>query len=269
MSSKTDRYGLRVQRRPTLVPPFVHALPKNTGRSLAVFDADGTLWVNDVADDFTTLMIDQKKISGERWPTYMRIYRDDPPAGCRYLLTLFSGLSISSLHHWIDEYWEQHSKRQWIWEVVESLYDLAEKEYPIWILSGTPTVFLLPLKRILPIDEVVGMDFELDQQGLITGNHSGISCAGEGKARKLLHLLRQNGEQNEPTIAFCAGNGSLDGPMMELARIAWSVYPNPQFQKLSESFGWFVLPRPDDFIEEEKFLLEGGTGRKEIAEAED
>jgi phosphoserine phosphatase len=93
------------------------------------------------------------------------------------------------------------------------------------------------------------MDFELDEQGIITGKHAGISCAGQGKAEKLLHLAAGR------KIRFCCGNGSLDGPMMELAEVAWSVYPNPEFAEYCRHRGWPILPRPPDFVEEEKFLL--------------
>jgi putative phosphoserine phosphatase/1-acylglycerol-3-phosphate O-acyltransferase len=241
-------YGLRAERHPELVPDFVRAIPPGRDGALAVFDADGTLWVNDVADDFTLWMINGKRVPGENWRTYQRIYRDDHPAGCRYLLSFFTGMSIPELHAHLDEYWRNHARRSWVWEVVESLYFLAERGYPIWIVSGTPTDFLLQLKRMLPVDEVVGMDFEV-RQGIITGRHAGISCAGEGKAEKL-----RVAAAGRP-IRFCCGNGSLDGPMMLLAEQAWSVYPNPEFAEYSRQRGWPILPRPSDFVEEEKFVI--------------
>lgn len=245
-------YGLRTVRDPTLVPDFVRGIPpcSPSKDSLAIFDADGTLWVADVADDFTQWMIGQGEIPGEQWPTYMRIYRDDPPTGCRFLLTFFRGMTLAQLAERVDAYWLAAAQRHWIWEVVESLYHLADKGYPIWVVSGTPTDFLLPLQRMLPVAEVVGMDYEVDGAGRITGRHAGISCAGEGKAEKVLSLV------GERSIRFCAGNGSLDGPMMELAEVAWSVYPNPDFERYSRQRGWPVLPRPPDFVEEEKFTLQ-------------
>jgi len=252
MKSRTvDAYGLRTTRQRELVPDLVRQIPLCDDSSIAIFDADGTLWTGDVADDFTQWMIDKNVVSGERWPTYMRIYRDDPPAGCRFLLGFYSGMTAAELAGHLDEWWLHSSNRAWIWEAVEALYDLADKGYPIWVVSGTPTDFLLPLSRILRVDEVVGMDFERDAEGRFTGRHHGISCAGEGKAEKLISLVGQR------PIRFCAGNGSLDGPMMRLARLAWSVYPNPDFARYSEEQGWPILPRPADFVEEEKFLLRG------------
>ena len=243
-------YGLPTERHPELLPDFIREIPRCEDSALALFDADGTLWVNDVADDFTTWMINEKRIPGENWPTYMRIYRDDHPAGCRYLLTFYEGMTLEELDLYVSQWWAEHAARAWVAEVVEVLRHLHDRGYPIWVLSGTPTDFLLPLKRMLPVEMVVGMDFAVDGDLVITGEHAGISCAGEGKAEKLRDMVK------ERPIRFAAGNGSLDGPMMALADVAWSVYPNQEFEAYSRERGWEVLPRPDDFEEEEKFLLE-------------
>jgi HAD superfamily phosphoserine phosphatase-like hydrolase len=242
-------YGLCAERRTDLIPDIVRNIPVCRDRALAVFDADGTMWVNDVADDFTLWMIGGKRVPGENWRTYQRIYRDDHPAGCRYLLSFFRGMTSAELAAHLDEYWRYHAKRKWVWEVMESLYHLNDKGYAIWVVSGTPTDFLLPLQQMLPVREVVGMDCEIGGDGRFTGRHAGISCAGEGKAEKLKVMAAGR------PIRFCCGNGSLDGPMMLLAEVAWSVYPNPEFAEYSRRQGWPILPRPSDFVEEEKFVL--------------
>jgi HAD superfamily phosphoserine phosphatase-like hydrolase len=244
-----NAYGLRSERQPELVPDFVQRIGPCTGKEITIWDADGTLWVNDVADDFTLWMIGEKHIPGENWRTYQRIYRDDHPAGCRYLLTFYSGMTRARLREHLEHWWLHCAKRSWVWEVMEALYDLAGKGYPIWVVSGTPTDFLLPLQHMIGVHEVVGMDFEFDAEDRITGRHAGISCAGEGKAEKLRTLLEGR------RVVFACGNGSLDGPMMLMADVAWSVYPNADFEAYSRAQGWPILPRPPDFVEEEKFVL--------------
>jgi len=133
---------------------------------------------------------------------------------------------------------------------VESLYALADVGFPIWVVSGSPTEFLQPLLQMLPVARILGMDFEFGSDHKVTGKHTGISCAGLGKAEKLKAL----GEGLN--VRVCAGNGSLDGAMMELAEVAWSVFPNPEFEAYSRGRGWPVMPRPDWFVEETKFVVE-------------
>ncbi|OIP38789.1 MAG: hypothetical protein AUK47_11130 [Deltaproteobacteria bacterium CG2_30_63_29] len=242
-------YGLPEQRKPELVPDFLSRLVP-LPNDIAVFDADGTLWTDDVADDFTKWMIANRHISGERWDEYLRIYRDDAPTGCQYLLSLYSGMTERALHEKIAYYWTEDANRNWIPEVVESLYALADVGFPIWVVSGSPTEFLQPLLQMLPVARILGMDFEFGSDHKVTGKHTGISCAGLGKAEKLKAL----GEGLN--VRVCAGNGSLDGAMMELAEVAWSVFPNPEFEAYSRGRGWPVMPRPDWFVEETKFVVE-------------
>jgi phosphoserine phosphatase len=90
------------------------------------------------------------------------------------------------------------------------------------------------------------MDFEFDDDDVITGRHAGISCADGGKADKVRALW------GDGPIAFAAGNGSLDIAMMELADVKWSIYPNPKFEAFCTEQGWPILPRPADFVEEDK-----------------
>ena len=247
----TNRYGIFRERRPELVPPVVAELPScDDGRAVTLFDADGTLYTDDVADDFTTWMIDRGHVSGDNWPTYMRIYRDDHPAGCRYLLSFYAGMTEAELDAHVQSWWDEHAHRNWVAEAVEAVFAAADKGYDNWILSGTPTNIVRPLCRILPFSEAVGMDFEVDGDGVITGRHAGISCAGEGKADKVASLL------GDREVALGVGNGSLDAAMMRQARHAWSVYPNPEFEAYSRDQGWPILRRPPDFVEEEKFLIE-------------
>jgi len=241
-------FDLPDARRPDLAPSFLSAMTVLGEGTVALFDADGTLWRDDVADDFTRWMIDTGAISGEQWSRYLEIYREDHAAGCRYLLMLYAGLTQTALHDRVWTWWREHARRRWVPEALEALYFLAEAGCEIWIVTGSPSDTMYPLRDFLPVSTVIGMDFELDEQDVITGGHSGISCADEGKAEKVRALLG-----DERRVVFAAGNGSLDRAMMELSTdVAWAVYPNATFEAVARSRGWPILPRPDDFVEETK-----------------
>jgi len=226
----------------------VRQLPSRGEGRLALFDADGTLFRDDVADDFTRWLIDSGRAPhGELWDEYLKVYRGDHAAGCRFLLRLYAGLSIDELRRLNRCWWEGHARRRWIVEALEALHWLAEHDYEVWIVTGSPTDVMTPLPDFLPISRVVGMDFELDAAGLITGRVEGISCADDGKADKVLAL------SGGRSVAFAAGNGSLDEAMMALAgEHAWGVYPNEAFAQVCARRGWPILPRPADFVEEAK-----------------
>lgn len=241
-------YDLPERRYPELLPDCVKEMSSIRKGAVALFDADGTLWRDDVADDFTSWMIETQKIPGDRWERYLEIYRDDHAAGCRYLLTLYRGLTRGELHHEIWTWWREHARRQWIIEALEALYFLAEGGCDIWIVTGSPSDTMFPLRDFLPVHQVVGMDFAFDDQEMVTGDHDGISCADDGKADKVRSMLGGSRQ-----VIFAAGNGSLDRAMMEIATdVAWAVYPNPEFEATARARGWPVLERPPDFVEESK-----------------
>lgn len=236
-------------RQPELTPAFVRALPADGTGALAIFDADGTMWRDDVADDFAKWMMAQGHVPGgdEIWAEYVRIYRQDHAKGCEHMLSFYRGLTEQQFHAHIFHWWKHCAHRHWVPEVLEALYWLADRHYTIWVVTGSPTDTMLPLCDFLPVHAIVGMDFELDEHRVITGRHAGTSCADAGKARKVRELWGAG------SILFAAGNGSLDAAMMELSTgVIWSVLPNPAFYEHSRAKGWHILPRPADFVEEAK-----------------
>ncbi len=221
------------------LPDFIHRVRLADEPRLALFDADGTLWENDIADDCTIWMIGTGRVrTGGRWAEYKRIYAGDAPAGCRYLLSFYAGMPIAELGRHVETYWRDFMKLREIPEVVEVLRYLAGEGFRIWVVTGSPTDFLFPLQERLPVERVVGMDFEVDARGVITGRHAGLSCAGEGKAEKVRSLW-------PGPIQLVAGNARLDEAMLRLARdVAWAVHPHPDLERVARAEGWEVKPSP-------------------------
>ena len=233
-------------RTPELLPDFVASMPADGAGQLCIFDADGTLWRDDVADDFCRWTIDQGHVdTGDLWPEYLRIYRDDHAVGCEFMLRFYGGLELGVFHELNAAWWLQ-ADRNWVPEVLEAIYTLAERGYTLWIVTGSPTDTMLPVLDFLPFDRVVGMDFEVEE-GIITGRLSGIACTDQGKADAVIHHWG-----SDKSIALAAGNGSLDAAMIGLGDVRWSVFPNPKFERFSREQCWHILPRPTDFEEEAK-----------------
>lgn len=222
-----------------MVPSFIRDMPDNDEPRLAVFDADGTLWEHDVADGCTLWLLQQGVLDTRAlWPRYEEVYAADPPTGCEFLLRLYAGQRPDELQRHIQRYWEGDGRRDWIEQVVDSVHHLHERGYRIWVATGTPTDIVLPVMRYLPVERVLGMDFEVDAQGLITGRLDGIRCAGPGKAEKIRSLW-------DGPVQLVAGNALLDESMLRLARdVAWVVHPTAELEAIARAEGWPVLPSP-------------------------
>ena len=217
------------------LPAFVSRLPLRDEPRLALFDADGTLWDNDIADDCTLWMIATGRVqTAAKWDEYKRVFAADAPAGCRFLLEMYAGLSRADVLRHVDTYWREFMRLDYITETVEVLRHLAANGFRCWVVTGSPTDFVEPLRRQLPVERIVGMDFEVDARGILTGRHAGISCAAEGKAEKVRGLW-------PGPIQFAAGNSLLDEAMLRLARdVAWVVHPHADLERLARAAGWEV-----------------------------
>ena len=222
------------------LPAFLDRIQLLDEPRLALFDADGVLWEKDVADDSTLWFIGTGRVrpTSAKWDEYKRIYKRDPCEGCRYLLTFFTGMPVAQLDRDMETYWSEFMKLDYLPEAIEVLRWFKERAFQIWVVTGSPTNSLTPLLKRLPVDRIIGMDYEVDARGLITGRHSGISCAGPGKGEKVASLWKG-------PIQFAVGNATLDEAMIRLARdVKWAFYPHPDLLRIAEREGWEILRSP-------------------------
>lgn len=241
------------------LPSFVDRIRILDEPRMALFDADGVLWENDIADDCTLWMIGTRRIrTGSRWARYKQTYAVDAPAGCRFLLSFYAGMPRAELARHVRTYWDEFMQLDMLEQPVAVLRHLAGQGFKVWVVTGSPTDFLLPLQDRLPVDRIVGMDFEADAADVLTGRHDGISCAGPGKAAKVLSMW-------DGPVQFVAGNALLDEAMLRLARdVAWAVHPHPALAEIARSEGWEIKPSPrppygtDGWLTLEQELAERG-----------
>ena len=234
-----------IDRNDDLVPQFIKEI-KTDGPALAVFDADGVLWRKDVADDFAMWMMNQGHLHKELWPRYEAIYREDAPAGCRFMLELYKGMPEKELAAHVNRYWNEQ-ERDYNDFIIATMHWVKAQGFTTYVVSGTPTNILYPVLDILPVDKILGMDYEVGGDGIFTGKHTGISCAGIGKADKIEAFWKDR-------VSIVIGNALLDADMLKLAKdAAWAVHPDDDLLKIANENNWHITDKPADFVEEDKF----------------
>jgi len=221
-------------------PAFLARIKQQDEPRLAVFNAEGTLWPIDIADELVLWMVGTERIrvQSARWAEYRRVLLSNPSTAARYRMTFFAGLKGIDLKRHIATFWNNHLRLDWYEEPVDVLRHLASEGFNVWLVTSGPAEPLLPIRDLLPVSCVVGNDFAVDQNGVLTGGHVGINCVGLGKARKVQTLW-------SGPVQFAAGSQLHDEPLLRLARdVAWAVYPHPALAAIARAAGWEVLPVP-------------------------
>jgi phosphoserine phosphatase len=207
----------------------------------AVFDADGTLWHGDVSESFTRWMIARGHFDGALWDSYARVNATDPATGCLKILEFYAGMPLEVIDQHVAEFWATAPERPWIDPTIAALRWLADLEFTVWIVSGTPGPVLRPLIGLLPIDadHILGLDLAADDDGRATGGHRGTPTFGAGKVQRIT-------ERTSDPISLAVGNSILDVQMMELSRdLRWAVNPDDALRAVAEQNNWLITEHED------------------------
>jgi len=215
-------------------------LRSRTGPRAAAFDADGVLWHGDVSEDFTRWMIDRGWFDGALWAPYETVNRRDPAAGCVEILRFYRGHELAELRARVAEFWRRAAPRRWKAAVIATFRWLAEHDFSLFVVSGTPRLVLEPLVQYLPVDvdHILALELAFDRQGRATGGPSDVVTCGPGKATRLRAAW-------PGPVLLAAGNSVLDIEMLQLSEgWRWAVDPDPQLRALATRSGWPIYDTP-------------------------
>ena len=206
---------------------------------LAVFDCDGTLWQADSGEQFMNWEIERGLLPPEiaraltaRYELYRRgeVGEDDM---CGEMVTIHEGISYASL---------MEAARNFIPEVITPgvfpemqvlTNKLRECGCDLWAISSTNDwVVREGVKPYsIPGDHVIAAC--VDTSTGIAGGKIVRMPSGEGKAIAIREVI-----QRIPDAVF--GNSKWDVAMLELARHAYAINPNPDLEALAEQRGWTI-----------------------------
>jgi len=206
---------------------------------LAVFDCDGTLWAGDAGEGFYHWELDRGLLSGEtvRWArnryAEYRAGKVDEKTMCGEMVTINRGLSEVDVQNAATEYFEQHFAVQIFPELRSLVQQLQDAGTDVWAVSSSNLWLIRAGMKHCGIreDRILATAAQV-QNGIIT-NHLIRIPTGPGKIIAISEVIRKT-----PDVAF--GNSRWDLEMLELARHAVAVNPNPDLEKAANRQGWTV-----------------------------
>jgi HAD superfamily phosphoserine phosphatase-like hydrolase len=207
--------------------------------TLAVFDCDGTLWAGDAGERFFdwelnrgVLAPDIVRWARERYAEYKagKVSEDDM---CGEMVTLHKGLKEAEVLRLSKEFFEEKFVQNIFPEMRQLISELQDSGCDIWAVSSTNEwVIGEAMKHFgIPQGKILATSVEIEN-GIITDRLIRVP-SGIGKPKAILEVIGR-----PPDAAF--GNSRWDVEMLQIARYAVAVNPNPDLEQVARQRGWTV-----------------------------
>ncbi len=208
--------------------------------SVAVFDADGTLWADDIGESFFEWLIEGRRLLGvdysrDIFADYVALCERDKAVGYGSIGPIMAGIEEETLNRWCADYFAAHFEAR-IFKAQAALVDrLHGAGWQVWIVSASPRWIVaaggvrlgIPAARSLGVDVVV-------EGGVLTDRLIEPVPCGPGKA-----ALIEARVGVRPTLA--SGNAMTDLEMMLMATgLTLAINPSEALREEATRRGWAV-----------------------------
>ena len=207
--------------------------------TLAVFDCDGTLWSGDAGERFFDWELKRGVVAPEvvswarsRHAEYLagKVSEDDM---CGEMVTLHKGLKEADILRLTKEFFDNNFAENIFPEMRRLVSELQTSGCDVWAVSSTNEWVIreaMPHFGI-PREKVLAAAVEIEN-GIITDRLIRVP-SGIGKPKAILEVIGR-----PPDAAF--GNSRWDMEMLQIARYAVAVNPNPDLEQTARERDWTV-----------------------------
>lgn len=207
--------------------------------TLAVFDCDGTLWSGDAGERFFDWELKRGVVAPEvvtwaraRYAEYRagKVSEDDM---CGEMVTLHKGLREADVLRLSKEFFDDNFAQNIFPEMRQLVSELQGSGCDIWAVSSTNEWVIREAMSHFGIsrEKVLAAAVEIEN-GIITDRLVRVP-SGIGKPKAILEVVGR-----PPDAAF--GNSRWDTEMLQIARYAVAVNPNPDLEQTARQRGWTV-----------------------------
>jgi phosphoserine phosphatase len=206
---------------------------------LAVFDCDGTLWSGDAGETFFAWE-QAEKVVPEEILDPMRARYADYKAGnvpeddmCAELVTMHKGMIEAEIQRVATRFFDLNFVEQIFPEMRDLVQQLLAQGCDVWAVSSTNEWVIRAGMRHFGIarDHILAAAVKIEKMR-ITDEMVRIP-SGDGKPKAIREVIRK-----DPEAAF--GNSRFDCAMLEIAKHAFAINPNPDLEQTARERGWAI-----------------------------
>lgn len=211
--------------------------------ALIVFDADGTLWRDDIGEAFARWLIAEKKLVNpavaDVFAEYERLCAIDKMVGYPYLVQIMAGIREQDLRTWAEAFAKDHVAKHAYQPQHTLIKDLQAKGADVWIVSASNQWIVEAGGHHLgiPADKVVGIRLAV-KDGVLTDQVILPVTYRPGKVEAIQKYIGK-------TPILVAGDSITDYEMMVISSdVALVIHPREggsgpkQLKALAEQHGW-------------------------------
>jgi HAD superfamily phosphoserine phosphatase-like hydrolase len=207
---------------------------------VAAFDCDGTLWAGDAGERFFDWELREGNIVSsaldrplrERYAAYKRGEVDETTM-CGEMVTMHRGVSELKMMDAAARFFDQFFVAQIFPEMRDLVRRLRQNGCDVWAVSSSNEwVIRAGMKHFgIPENRILATNVELDN-GIVTDRLIRVP-SGSGKPEVLREAVRKG-------VDAAFGNSRWDTEMLQMAKHAFAVNPNPDLESTAREQGWRV-----------------------------
>lgn len=183
-------------------------------RPIAAFDADGTLWRNDMGEALFEYQIEKKLLPNlprDPWKHYEDLKEKvSHEVAYLWLAQICAGRPLKEVQGWAQDALKEQGKVPLFEEVRELIQLMHEKKFEVYIVTASIKWAVEPGAMLfgIPSERVVGIRTRVEN-GNITEEQEGPITYKAGKVSGLLEAT------GGAAPCFCAGNTEGDLPLLD------------------------------------------------------
>lgn len=193
-----------------------HFLTTSHQEGIAVFDADKTLWGDDLGEAFFQWLIKNKKLvnvdyTQDIYAEYEKKLAVDRQEGYTWLVSLMAGLPEAELKIWAADFFKENFVQKIYYPQKKLISQLQKKGIPVWIVSASNRWVVEAGANWLnvPLSNVIGIDLVVEN-GVLTNQ---VKQPVTYKQGKILALQ----QRTQLPILLASGDSVGDQQMLEQA----------------------------------------------------